>query len=129
MPVCGACSKRRMPCTYSDVDRRRGKLKTHETDALQQEVREFKEILSTLQLGSDEDAFGLLRKIRSDQSDILTSSQPLPAFREAISDYHKSQESDSRPPNMSVSPDVGGGPLDRGRADHLPLVRQSIHSR
>jgi len=129
LPVCDACAKRRTPCTYSDIDRRRGKLKKHETDALQQQVRELKEIITTLQLGSDEAAFGLLKKIRSNQPGVLTSSELAPAFTEPNSDFHKSQEKDERPPNASVSLDLGPIHEDPNRADSPALVRQSIHSR
>ena len=85
------------------MDRRRGKLKKQETDALQQQLRDLQGIISALKLSSDADAVDLLKKIRSGPPEALTPSDTPLAARDFISDYHKSQERDTRQPGLSVS--------------------------
>ncbi|KIW99011.1 uncharacterized protein Z519_00674 [Cladophialophora bantiana CBS 173.52] len=64
-PTCSACVGRGTLCVYSDVDRRRGKLRANETDALQERVRKFESTINTLTHGSDEEAYELLRRMRT----------------------------------------------------------------
>ncbi|EXJ93934.1 hypothetical protein A1O1_02327 [Capronia coronata CBS 617.96] len=100
LPTCSTCKKRRTGCTYSEIDRRRGKLKKHETDALLQQVRSLQDIISTLQIASDEDAQALLKKIRRDQTELIDSVSlfdgPSPVS-ETLADYRQSQERDLKP--------------------------------
>ncbi|OAL18219.1 hypothetical protein AYO22_10797 [Fonsecaea multimorphosa] len=67
-PTCSACVGRGTLCVYSDVDRRRGKLRANETDALQDRVRRFEQIINALTQGPEEDAYDLLRRMRTNQS-------------------------------------------------------------
>ncbi|EXJ92151.1 hypothetical protein A1O3_00701 [Capronia epimyces CBS 606.96] len=109
LPLCSTCKKRRTACTYSDVDRRRGKLKKHETDALVQQVQSLQSIISALQIASDDDALELLRKIRRNECDLLDnlppSDRPSPVS-DVLADYRRSQERDTKPAlesNVSTS--------------------------
>ncbi|KAJ4535828.1 hypothetical protein HRR86_001966 [Exophiala dermatitidis] len=100
LPVCSTCQKRRTACTYSAVDRRRGKLKKHETDALVQQVETLQGILSALQISPEEDALELLKKIRRHESSLVdfwsASGRPSPVS-ETLADYRRSQERDTKP--------------------------------
>jgi hypothetical protein len=49
---------------YSEVDRRRGKLKKDETDALQEQVRHLESIVAMLTVGPDDAAHDLLNIMR-----------------------------------------------------------------
>jgi hypothetical protein len=62
--MCSVCSRRQTICAYSEVDRRRGKLKKNEADALQEKVKSLESIIMVLSLGSDDDARGLLKTMR-----------------------------------------------------------------
>ncbi|OAP61896.1 hypothetical protein AYL99_04099 [Fonsecaea erecta] len=63
-PTCSACVARGTLCVYSDVDRRRGKLRANETDALQERVRRSEGIINVLTHGSEDEAYDLLRRMR-----------------------------------------------------------------
>lgn len=89
--MCSACSRRRTTCNYSEVDRRRGKLKKDETDALQEKVKSLENIITVLSLSSDNDARDLLHAIRD--------KAPLPSgvssqFSEALAMWQASREKD-----------------------------------
>lgn len=89
--MCSACSRRRTTCTYSEVDRRRGKLKKDETDALQEKVKSLESIITVLSLSSENDARDLLQAIRD--------KAPLPSgvstqFSEALAQWQASREKD-----------------------------------
>ena len=88
--MCSACSRRGTVCTYSKVDRRRGKLKKNETDALQEKVRNLDVIVTTLRIGSDQEALALLQRLRAEPS--LTPSQIALPSGHALDDRHKSPQ-------------------------------------
>jgi hypothetical protein len=77
-------------CTYSKVDRRRGKLKKNETDALQKKVRNLDIIVTTLSIGSDQEALVLLQHLRAEPSSI-PSQIALPSGH-VLDDRHKSPQ-------------------------------------
>jgi hypothetical protein len=88
--MCSACSRRGTACTYSKVDRRRGKLKKNETDALQEKVRNLDIIVTTLSIGSDQEALALLQRLRAKPSS--TPSQIALRSGNGLDDRHKSPQ-------------------------------------
>jgi hypothetical protein len=92
MPVCSACSRRRTTCTYSEVDRRRGKLKKNETDALQERIKTLEDVVSILSLGSGDDARDLLRAMRANASS--STSDGGPTLAEVLSEWQRFREQD-----------------------------------
>ncbi|OAG38717.1 hypothetical protein AYO21_07070 [Fonsecaea monophora] len=72
-PTCSACVARGTLCVYSDVDRRRGKLRANETDALQERVRKVENIINVLTQRSEEEAYDLLRRMRTNPPQSLGS--------------------------------------------------------
>ena len=88
--MCSACSRRGTDCTYSKVDQRRGKLKKTETDALQEKVRNLDIIVTTLSIGSDQEALALLQRLRAKPPS--TSSQIALPSGHVLDDRHKSPQ-------------------------------------
>lgn len=92
LPICSACNRRRTTCAYSEVDRRRGKLKKNETDALQEKVKSLESIITVLSLGSDDDAREMLKTMREKAPTPVTRGA-LPV-REVLGDWQRSRERD-----------------------------------
>ena len=92
LPICTACSRRRTLCAYSEVDRRRGKLKKNETDALQEKVKALESIIEVLSIGSDDEARDLLESIRGKQA--LTASGVAQPVADALAQWHNSRKKD-----------------------------------
>ena len=102
LPMCSACSRRQTTCSYSEVDRRRGKLKKNETDALQEKVKSLESIIRVLSLASDDDARGLLRTLR-EKAPTSTTGGGLPAqLAEVVGDWNVSRQKD-----VEYHPEVG----------------------
>jgi hypothetical protein len=74
------------------VDRRKGKLTTNETDALQKKVKNLESIITMLSLGSDDEARELLKTMRENRAP-PASGRALPVT-DVLSEWHRSRERD-----------------------------------
>ena len=124
LPVCSACLRRQTACTYSEVDRRRGKLKKNETDALQEKVKQLEGIITVLSLGTDDAAHDMLKTMR-ERPPVQVGGRGL-LGADVLADWQRSRQRDVEyDPEVSVLTCTGAraaGSHPGGRANVVTRV-------